>query len=129
MKAAFGSLPCWLPDAHPSAPAPISAMLSGLIIKCLGIYALLRVFCCVIGVTPALSMVLLFLGALSMGTGAFLAFGQQRFQAPARLLLAQPGGYISSAFRPRDPARDSRRIVHLFTTRREVVALPDRGRR
>jgi len=33
----------WLPDAHPAAPSPISAMLSGVVIKT-GIYAMVRVF-------------------------------------------------------------------------------------
>jgi hydrogenase-4 component B len=33
----------WLPDAHPAAPSPVSAILSGVMIK-IGIYGLLRVF-------------------------------------------------------------------------------------
>ena len=33
----------WLPDAHPAAPAPVSALLSGAMIK-LGLYGILRVF-------------------------------------------------------------------------------------
>lgn len=33
----------WLPDAHPAAPAPVSAVLSGVMIK-LGLYGMLRVF-------------------------------------------------------------------------------------
>jgi len=33
----------WLPDAHPAAPAPVSAVLSGAMIK-LGLYGILRVF-------------------------------------------------------------------------------------
>ena len=33
----------WLPDAHPAAPAPVSAVLSGVMIK-LGLYGILRVF-------------------------------------------------------------------------------------
>jgi len=39
LKAALVPFHAWLPDAHPSAPAPISAMLSGVLIKSLGIYA------------------------------------------------------------------------------------------
>src|SRR4030042_1262268 len=38
LKAALVPFHAWLPDAHPSAPAPISAMLSGVLIKSLGIY-------------------------------------------------------------------------------------------
>ncbi|MFI5371892.1 MAG: complex I subunit 5 family protein [Candidatus Eisenbacteria bacterium] len=33
----------WLPDAHPAAPAPVSAVLSGVMVK-LGLYGLMRVF-------------------------------------------------------------------------------------
>ncbi len=33
LKAAMVPFHAWLPDAHPSAPAPISAMLSGVLIK------------------------------------------------------------------------------------------------
>ena len=43
LKAAQVPFHAWLPDAHPSAPAPISAMLSGVLIKSLGVYALVRV--------------------------------------------------------------------------------------
>ena len=34
----------WLPDAHSSAPSPISAMLSGVLIKAIGIYVIIRLF-------------------------------------------------------------------------------------
>lgn len=76
LKAALVPFHAWLPDAHPSAPAPISAMLSGVLIKSLGIYALVRIFYNVIGITPALSSIFMFLGALSMVVGVFLAIGQ-----------------------------------------------------
>jgi len=76
LKAALVPFHAWLPDAHPSAPAPISAMLSGVLIKSLGVYALCRVFYNIIGITPAFSSVLMFLGALSMVVGVFLAIGQ-----------------------------------------------------
>ncbi len=33
----------WLPDAHPAAPSPVSALLSGVMIK-MGLYGILRVF-------------------------------------------------------------------------------------
>jgi len=35
LKSASVPFHAWLPDAHPSAPAPISAMLSGVLIKAL----------------------------------------------------------------------------------------------
>jgi len=51
LKAALVPFHAWLPDAHPSAPAPISAMLSGILIKTLGIYALARMVFNVFGVS------------------------------------------------------------------------------
>lgn len=76
LKAALVPFHAWLPDAHPSAPAPISAMLSGVLIKSLGVYALCRIFYNVIGISPNISSVLMFLGVLSMVVGVFLAIGQ-----------------------------------------------------
>ena len=80
LKAALVPFHAWLPDAHPSAPTPISAMLSGLLIKAIGVYALIRVLFSVIGMTPILSDVLMTLGALSMVIGVLLAVGQWDFK-------------------------------------------------
>ncbi|MFH1208382.1 MAG: proton-conducting transporter membrane subunit [Candidatus Omnitrophota bacterium] len=76
LKAALVPFHAWLPDAHPSAPASISAMLSGVLIKTLGVYALIRIFFNVLGATPAFLSVLMFLGALSMLVGVILALSQ-----------------------------------------------------
>lgn len=76
LKAALVPFHAWLPDAHPSAPAPISAMLSGVLIKSLGVYTICRIFFNVIGLSLKLSSLLMFLGALSMVIGVFLAIGQ-----------------------------------------------------
>jgi multicomponent Na+:H+ antiporter subunit D len=76
LKAALVPFHAWLPDAHPSAPAPISAMLSGVLIKALGVYALARVIFNVFGISIPTGWLLTVLGLLSMVTGAFLAIGQ-----------------------------------------------------
>jgi multicomponent Na+:H+ antiporter subunit D len=76
LKGALMPFHAWLPDAHPSAPAPVSAMLSGVVIKVLGVYAICRVFFNVIGMTPILLTTLMVLGAASMVAGGFLALGQ-----------------------------------------------------
>ena len=76
LKSALVPFHAWLPDAHPSAPAPISAMLSGVLIKSLGVYALIRIFYNIFGMTSELSSIFMFLGALSMVIGVFLAIGQ-----------------------------------------------------
>jgi multicomponent Na+:H+ antiporter subunit D len=76
LKTALVPFHAWLPDAHSSAPAPISAMLSGLIIKTLGVYALTRMVFNVFGVSISIGWLLVGLGLLSMIAGAFLAIGQ-----------------------------------------------------
>jgi len=77
LKAAIAPFHAWLPDAHPSAPAPISAMLSGVLIKALGVYALARVFFNVLGMTAISSSILMVLGTISMVLGGLLALGQE----------------------------------------------------
>lgn len=42
VKSAIVPMHTWLPDAHPEAPSPISAMLSGIVIET-GLYAMVRV--------------------------------------------------------------------------------------
>lgn len=42
VKSAIVPLHTWLPDAHPEAPSPISALLSGIVIET-GLYAMVRV--------------------------------------------------------------------------------------
>jgi len=77
LKAALVPFHAWLPDAHPSAPAPISAMLSGVVIKVLGIYALARLIFNVFGISSSILSVLMVLGIISMVVGSLLAIGQQ----------------------------------------------------
>lgn len=76
LKSAIVPFHAWLADAHPSAPAPISAMLSGVLIKTLGVYSLARVFFNVIGITPGVLSVLIFLGSLSILMAVILALSQ-----------------------------------------------------
>ncbi len=40
-KAGFAPMHTWLPDAHSEAPTPVSALLSGVLIKC-GVYGIIR---------------------------------------------------------------------------------------
>jgi multicomponent Na+:H+ antiporter subunit D len=76
LKAALVPFHAWLPDAHPSAPAPISAMLSGVLIKTIGVYAMARVILNVLGLTPLLSYIIMVLGTISMVIGVLLCMGQ-----------------------------------------------------
>ncbi len=94
LKAALVPFHAWLPDAHSSAPAPISAMLSGLLIKMIGVYCIMRVFFLVFGADPVYSAVLLTLGAISMIAGALLAIGQDDIKRMLAYSSISQMGYI-----------------------------------
>jgi len=94
LKAALVPFHAWLPDAHPSAPAPISAMLSGVIIKALGVYALARVVFNVFGISIEIGWILIVLGLLSMVVGAFLAIGQWDFKRLLAYSSISQLGYV-----------------------------------
>jgi multicomponent Na+:H+ antiporter subunit D len=94
LKAALVPFHAWLPDAHPSAPAPISAMLSGVLIKALGVYSLARIIFNVFGVSITVGWVLVTLGVLSMVVGVFLAVGQWDFKRLLAYHSISQMGYV-----------------------------------
>jgi len=114
LKAALVPFHAWLPDAHPSAPAPISAMLSGLLIKALGIYTLIRIFYSVIGASVQIVWVLLVLGALSMTVGAILAIGQSDFKRMLAYSSISQIGYIILGVASGTPIGILGGLFHLF---------------
>lgn len=95
IKAALVPFHAWLPDAHPSAPAPISAMLSGLLIKALGIYALARIIYNVFGAAPQLLEILVILGVISMVVGVLLGPVQSDFKRLLAYCSISQMGYIA----------------------------------
>lgn len=76
LKAAIIPFHAWLPDAHSSAPSPISAMLSGVLIKAVGIYVIIRLFFNMFTISEGMAVLITSLGTLSMVIGVFLAIGQ-----------------------------------------------------
>ena len=78
----FGQV--WLPDAHPAAPSPVSAMLSGVMLKT-GVYGLLRYF---LWLVPASALgdyplarwgvLIAVLGTLTLFTGTMQALKQEQ---------------------------------------------------
>lgn len=76
LKAAIIPFHAWLPDAHSSAPSPISAMLSGVLIKAVGIYVIIRLFFNMFIISEEMAVVITTLGAISMTVGVFLVIGQ-----------------------------------------------------
>jgi hydrogenase-4 component B len=83
-KAGVMPLHSWLPRAHPIAPAPVSALMSGVMIK-VAIYGLVRVLVDWLGVLPVwFGVLVLALGALSAVGGVVYAL----FQHDLKRLLA-----------------------------------------
>jgi multicomponent Na+:H+ antiporter subunit D len=114
LKAALVPFHAWLPDAHPSAPAPISAMLSGLLIKVSGIYALFRIIYSVIGLTPVLSQLLMALGTISMVVAALLALGQKDIKRMLAYSSISQVGYIVLGLALGTPLGIAGALFHLF---------------
>ncbi len=76
LKAAMIPFHAWLPDAHSSAPSPISSMLSGVLIKAIGAYVILRLFFNMFEIASDIALVITLIGTLSMVVGVLLAIGQ-----------------------------------------------------
>jgi multicomponent Na+:H+ antiporter subunit D len=98
LKAAMVPFHAWLPDAHPSAPAPISAMLSGVLIKAIGVYVLSRITFNIFAPTVHVAQVLMALGVVSMVVGVFLAVGQWDMKRLLAYHSISQMGYVVLAF-------------------------------
>jgi proton-translocating NADH-quinone oxidoreductase chain N len=78
VEAAIFPLNAWLPDAHSSAPSPISAILSGIAIE-VGLYAVARVIFTLFGASSIL-LFLALLGILTLLIGEMCAFSQNNIK-------------------------------------------------
>jgi multicomponent Na+:H+ antiporter subunit D len=114
LKAAIAPFHAWLPDAHSSAPSPVSAVLSGVFIKTLGIYAMCRVFFNVLGPSGGLLWALMMLGTLSMAAGALLAIAQTDIKRMFAYSSISQIGYIAFALGIGTPLAVFGALFHLF---------------
>lgn len=94
IKAAIVPLHWWLPDAHSSAPAPISAMLSGVLIKTLGVYLMVRLVFNIFPQNEEVLKLLSYLGILSMVVGVILALYQWDYKRLLAYHSISQVGYI-----------------------------------
>ena len=80
-KAGLAPMHTWLPDAHSEAPAPVSALMSGVLLS-VGVYALLRFKPVVdLAAGPAFARrILLALGLASMAVAALFLWTSQNFK-------------------------------------------------
>ncbi|WP_422126908.1 complex I subunit 5 family protein [Thioalkalivibrio sulfidiphilus] len=99
MKTALFPLHVWLPPAHGSAPAPVSAVLSALVVKA-SFYLILRLW---LDVFPALTVpgFELFMGALGAGAllwGSLLALRAARLKQVVAYSTVAQLGYLFLVF-------------------------------
>lgn len=83
----------WLPDAHAEAPSPVSVLLSGIVIK-VGVYAIARTMAPFFVVLPALQIVLLIFGAVTMLVGIGLVAAQDDLKRLLAYSSVSQIGYV-----------------------------------
>ena len=97
LKAGMFPFHIWLPDAHPAAPAPVSALLSGCMIKT-GAYGIIRVIHFVYGldVVRAISFdrVLMLLAVITILLGSALAMQQDHLKRRLAYSSVAQIGYV-----------------------------------
>jgi len=95
IKSALFPLHFWLPSAHASAPAPVSAALSALVVK-VAVYILLRLWVDVFDLVLTLSstMLLGILGAIAVIWGSWQALQAQRLKLMAAYSTVAQIGYL-----------------------------------
>jgi NADH-quinone oxidoreductase subunit M len=102
VKMAIVPLHMWLPDAHGEAPAPMSALLSGVIIGAGG-YAVLRIalgmiYTAIMPTGNEFLLVLSFFGVLSAFYGSFLALAETDIKRIIAYSSISHMGYVLFAF-------------------------------
>jgi formate hydrogenlyase subunit 3/multisubunit Na+/H+ antiporter MnhD subunit len=99
MKTALFPAHFWLPPAHSSAPAPVSAVLSGLVVKA-GFYVLLRLWFEVFDGEVAFGAAQLMgvLGAVAIFWGSFQALIQERLKLLVAYSTVAQLGYLFLLF-------------------------------
>lgn len=95
VKTAVFPLHFWLPPAHASAPAPVSAALSALVVKA-GFYLLARLWLDLFGALPwqAVPVLLGVLGAAAVLWGGVQALRQQRLKPMIAYSTVAQVGYL-----------------------------------
>ncbi len=98
LKTALFPLHFWLPPAHGSAPAPVSAMLSALVVKA-SFYILLRLWLTIFGsIGGGVDTLLGLLGAMAVLWGSVQALRQTRLKLLVAYSTVAQIGYLFLAF-------------------------------
>jgi len=99
LKSALFPLHFWLPAAHSTAPAPVSAVLSALVVKA-GFYVIARLWFFVTpqAAAPAAAHLLGGLGAIAILWGAWQALRQERLKMLVAYSTVSQVGYLFLLF-------------------------------
>ncbi|MGA2916221.1 MAG: proton-conducting transporter membrane subunit [Sedimentisphaerales bacterium] len=114
VKAGLVPFHAWLPDAHSAAPTAVSIFLSGVQIKALGAYTIIRLVTSVFGWTNSISNLLLLAGVVSIVIGAFGALAQHDFKRMLAYSSVSNMGYIILGFGCGSPIGIAGAIFHMF---------------
>lgn len=113
-KSAIVPFHTWVPDAYTSAPASVSAILTGGVVKSLGIYVLMRLSYNVFGMSSLLSKVFMYSGVASIIIGVLMALGQLNFRRLLAYHSISQIGYIILAFGIGTPLAIAGAIFHIL---------------
>lgn len=93
IKAGMVPLHIWLPKAHPAAPAPASAVLSGILLKT-GIFGIILTVDIMLREDYYVSIIILSIGLINMLMGGFLAMFQRNIKRILAYSSMSQMGYI-----------------------------------
>lgn len=117
VKAGMFPLHAWLPTAHPVAPAPASAVLSGIIVKG-GVFAILRVIFYLFGADflrgTWVQTVFLVLSLLTVFMGSMLAFGEDILKKRLAYSTVSQLSYILFGIALLEPTAVCGSLLHLI---------------
>ena len=114
-KAGLVPMHAWLPDAHSKAPAPISALLSGVLVSC-ALYAIMRTLAVgtALGAGPQLHVLLTSLGALSTVVAGGLMLAQTDLKRLLAYSTVEHAGIVALALGFGGPLGLFAALFHVF---------------
>jgi len=97
LKSALVPFHIWLLDAHPAAPSPVSALLSGVVIKA-GMFVMVRLIFIMFGFSETIGNILMVVAIASIFVGTLLAVVQDNVKRMLAYSSVAQMGYIALAF-------------------------------
>lgn len=104
----------WVPDAHSSAPSPVSVVLAGIVIKVSGVYTMMRLYRDVFAYDSRIASVMLVLGLASVIVGALGALGQTDIKRMLAFSSVSQIGYIVLGAATGSPIGFVGAMMHFF---------------